>query len=313
VPDGAPSDVFAPTELLGADAGSESVIVAARGPTLAPGETPKRELGILFWMSFGWVALLILLAVLAPVLSLKSPTFQDYSAVNVGPTLHHVLGTDDLGRDLLSRIIWGSRVSLIIGFTSIGLGLLVGGTFGLFAGLRGGAGDTLLNAGSFVLLAFPPLLAILVIEAFWGRTLWKLVLMFALIATPQLFRVVRATTLSFADREFVVAARTMGARASRILLREVLPNVVPAAISFALLGVALAIILEGSLAFLGLSIQLPVASLGNIVNAGVQNDNLQLNPYIALWPSLYIFLLLTSLNLMADRLRARYDVREVKL
>jgi len=306
-------DLVAPTELLGADAGSEAVIVAEAAAPRLPGETRRRGLGWLFWVCLAWVALLALAALLAPVLPLKAPNFQDYTAVSRGPSIHHLLGTDDLGRDLLSRIVWGSRVSLIIGFASVGIGLLVGGSFGLFAGFRGGPADSVLNAGSFVLLAFPPLLAIMVIEAFWGRTLWKLVLMFALIATPQLFRVIRATTLSFANREFVVAARTMGARTNRILLRELLPNVVPAAISFALLGVAIAIIVEGSLAFLGLSIQLPVASLGNIVNQGVQNDNLQLNPYIALWPALYIFLLLTSLNLMADRLRSRFDVRDVKL
>jgi len=312
VPEHGSPNVVAPDELLGFDAGSEGVIVATRS-TAAPGETARRRLGVLFWLSLGWLVLVVALAALAPVLPLKSPTFQDYSAVNIGPAAHHLLGTDDLGRDLLARVIWGSRVSLIIGFGSVALGLLVGGTLGLLAGLRGGFGDSVLNAGAFVLLAFPPLLAILVIEAFWGRSLWKLTLIFALVAAPQLFRVVRATTLSFADREFVTAARTMGARTRRILAREILPNVMPAAISFALLGVAIAIIVEGSLAFLGLSIQLPVASLGNIINAGVQNDNLQLNPYIALWPALYIFLLLTSLNLMADRLRARFDVRDVNL
>ena len=312
MPEHGSPNVVAPDELLGFDAGSEGVIVATRS-TAAPGETARRRLGVLFWLSLGWLVLVVALAALAPVLPLKSPTFQDYSAVNIGPAAHHLLGTDDLGRDLLARVIWGSRVSLIIGFGSVALGLLVGGTLGLLAGLRGGFGDSVLNAGAFVLLAFPPLLAILVIEAFWGRSLWKLTLIFALVAAPQLFRVVRATTLSFADREFVTAARTMGARTRRILAREILPNVMPAAISFALLGVAIAIIVEGSLAFLGLSIQLPVASLGNIINAGVQNDNLQLNPYIALWPALYIFLLLTSLNLMADRLRARFDVRDVNL
>jgi peptide/nickel transport system permease protein len=157
-------------------------------------------------------------------------------------------------------------------------------------------------------------LAILVIEAFWKpTTLLKLTIIFAVAGAPQLFRVIRATTLSFANREFVVAARTMGAKTSRILFRELLPNVIPAAISFALIGVAVAIILEGSLAFLGLSINLPTASLGNIVNEGVQNNNLQLNAYISLWPSIYIFLMLTALNLMADRLRSRYDVRQGNL
>ncbi len=274
----------------------------------------KKGLGVTFWVCTAWVALMILLAILASVLPLKAPNFQDYSSVNVGPSAHHLLGTDDLGRDLLSRVIFGSRVSLVIGFVPIILGLIVGGTLGLLAGYRAGPVDTVLNAVSFVLIAFPALLAVMVIEAFWKPVvLWKLTLMFAFVAAPLLFRVIRATTLSFASREFVVAARATGAKTSRILLRELLPNIVPAAVSFALIGVALLIVLEGSLAFLGLSIGLPTSSLGNIINDGVNSNNLQLNPYIALWPSLYIFLLLTALNLMADRLRSYFDLREVKL
>jgi peptide/nickel transport system permease protein len=267
-------------------------------------------LGAVFWVCFAWVAVMILLAIFASALPLKNPNFQNYSAVNVGPSFHNLLGTDDLGRDLLSRIIYGSRVSFVIGFASVGLALAVGGTLGLLAGYTGGWIDTILNAGSLVVLAFPALLAILVIEAFWlPRSLFKLTVIFAVAGAPSLFRVIRATTLSFANREFVVAARTMGATTWRILFRELLPNVIPAAVSFALIGVAVAIILEGSLAFLGLSISLPTSSLGNIINEGVQNNNLALNPYIALWPSIYIFLLLVALNLMADRLRARFDVR----
>jgi peptide/nickel transport system permease protein len=278
----------------------------------APGASKARRsgLGVVFWVSAAWVATMILLAVLASVLPLTNPNFQNYSVVNVGPSVHHLLGTDDLGRDLLSRVIFGSRVSLVIGFASVGLALLVGGSFGMLAGYTGGLIDNILNAGSLVVLAFPALLAILVIEAFWlPRTLLKLTIIFAVAGAPSLFRVIRATTLSFATREFVVAARTMGATTSRILFKELLPNVIPAAVSFALIGVAVAIILEGSLAFLGLSISLPTASLGNIVNEGVQNNLLSVNALIALWPSIYIFLLLVALNLMADRLRARFDVR----
>lgn len=273
----------------------------------------SRRLGAVFWVCAAWVGLMILLAVLASVLPLTAPNYQNYSALNVGPSLHHLLGTDDLGRDLLSRIIYGSRVSLVVSFGSIAMALLVGGGLGLWAGYRGGATDTVINAGSFVILAFPPLLAIMVIETFWGRSLFRLTLIFAVVGAPQLFRVIRASTLAVAGREYVVAARAMGATTPRILLRELLPNVAPAAASFALIGIAVAIVIEGSLAFLGLSISVPTASLGNIVNEGVQNNNLQLNAYIALWPSLYIFLLLTALNLMADRLRAHFDVREVSL
>lgn len=283
------------------------------GGTEVDAPSPRSRLGAVFWICAGWVALMILLAVFAPLLPLKNPNLQDYTAVNVGPSLHHLLGTDDLGRDLLSRIVFGSRVSLVIGFASVGLALVTGGTLGLLAGYTRGPADTVLNAGSFVVLAFPPLLAILVVEAFWGIDLWKLTVIFAVAGAPQLFRVVRATTLSFAHRDFVAAARAMGATTRRVVLHELLPNVMPAAISYALIGVAVAIVLEGSLAFLGLSISLPTASLGNIIDNGTQNNNLTLNPYIALWPSLYIFLLLVALNLMSDRLRSRFDVRQGNL
>jgi peptide/nickel transport system permease protein len=276
-------------------------------PFTAPSK--KGGLGIVFWVCFAWVALMILLAVCASWLPLINPNYQNYAVVDAGPSIHHLLGTDDLGRDLLSRIIFGSRVSFVIGFASVGIALVIGGGLGMLAGYKGGAIDTVFNAGSFIVLAFPQLLAILVVEAFWGRSLFKLTVMFAVAGAPQLFRIIRATTLSFANREFVLAARTMGATTRRILWKELLPNVLPAAISFALLGVAVAIILEGSLAFLGLSISLPTASIGNIINEGVQNNNLSVNPYIALWPSIYIFLLLVALNLMADRLRANFDVR----
>jgi peptide/nickel transport system permease protein len=298
--------------LLGpAGAGPENLAAALPATGIV---SRRNRLGVVFWVCTAWVSFLILLAILASVLPLTAPNFQNYSAVNIGPSLHHLFGTDDLGRDLLSRVIFGSRVSLVIGFAPIAIGLVVGGLLGLLAGYRSGATDSVLNALSFVILAFPALLAIMVVELFWQPTqLLKLTVMFSVVSAPLLFRVMRATTLSFASREFVVAARATGAKTSRILLRELLPNVIPAAVSFALIGVAILIVLEGSLAFLGLSIGLPTSSLGNIINDGVNNNNLNLNPYIALWPSLYIFVLLTALNLMADRLRSYFDVREVKL
>jgi peptide/nickel transport system permease protein len=298
----------------------EAVLELEAIPTTADGEVAGREpgprrtpMGPMFWICFAWVALMVLLAAAASVLPLINPNYQNYAAVNAGPSIHHLLGTDDLGRDMLSRVIFGSRVSLVIGFGSIALAMATGGVLGLLAGYRGGATDGVLNAGSFVILAFPPLLAIMVIEAFWGRNLWKLTLMFAVVGAPQLFRVMRATTIACANREYVVAARAFGARTRRIILKEIVPNVLPSAISFALIGVAVAIIVEGALAFLGLSITLPTASLGNIINEGVQNGNLQTNPLIALWPSLYIFFILSALNLMADRLRTRLEAREAKL
>ena len=297
---------------------ADAATAPAAGAELAiaqpPGSEPIRKgMGLLFWLCLGWIVLMVVLAATASLLPLKNPSLQHYNFVNVGPSAQFPLGTDELGRDMLSRIIYGSRVSLIVGFGSIIMGMVIGGTLGLLAGFRSGPIDTTLNAGSFVLLAFPPLLAIMVIEAFWGKTLWKLTFLFGLAAIPQLFRVVRASTLSVANREFVLAARSMGATTNRIIFRELLPNVVPSALSFALIGVAVAIVLEGSLAFLGLSVQLPTASLGNIINEAAQQQNLTANPLAVVWPSLYIFVLLTAFNLMGDRLRSQFDVREGNL
>ncbi len=270
----------------------------------------RRSFGILFWFAIGWVSLIVLLAVIADLLPLTNPNYQNYAAINAGPSIHHLLGTDDLGRDLLSRIIYGSRVSLIVGFCSVAIGLLVGGTLGLLSGYKGGRLDLALNAGAFVILAFPAIVAVIAIVAFWGSSVWKLTLIIGIGTIPLMFRVVRASTLSVGSRDFVVAARAMGASTSRILFREILPNVVPVALTFGLITVAGVIVIEGSLAFLGLSVALPTPSWGNLISEGATNGNIQTNPLIMLWPALAMFLLLLSINLIGDRLRQRFDIRE---
>jgi peptide/nickel transport system permease protein len=270
----------------------------------------KKPLGLLFWLAVGWVGLIVILAIIANLLPLPNPDFQNYNALNASPSIHHLLGTDDLGRDLLSRVIYGARVSLIVGFVSVAIGLLVGGTLGLISGYKGGVLDISLNAGAFVLLAFPAIVAVIAIVAFWGQTLWKITLILGVAVIPLLYRVVRASSLSFANRDFVIAAKTMGASTSRIIFREILPNVIPVAVTFGLLTVAGVIVIEGSLAFLGLSVPLPTPSWGNIIEEGASNGNLQTNPYIMLWPVITMFLLLLSINLIGDRLRQRFDIRE---
>ena len=147
--------------------------------------------------------------------------------------------------------MFGARVSLIVGFVSVAIGMLVGGSLGLVSGYKGGRLDVALNAGSFVILAFPAIVAVIAILAFWGQSLSKITVILAVAVIPLLFRVVRASSLSFANREFVVAARTLGAKSSRIVFREILPNVVPVAVTFGLIAVAGVIVIEGSLAFLG--------------------------------------------------------------
>jgi peptide/nickel transport system permease protein len=170
--------------------------------------------------------------------------------------------------------------------------------------------DVSLNAGAFVLLAFPAIVAVIAIVAFWGSSLWKITLVLGVAVIPLLYRVVRASSLSFANRDFVVAARTLGATSSRIIFREILPNVVPVAVTFGLITIAGVIVIEGSLAFLGLSVPLPTPSWGNMISEGAANGNLQTNPYLMMWPVLSMFLLLLSINLIGDRLRQRFDIRE---
>jgi peptide/nickel transport system permease protein len=299
------------TDRVPGQAAIDEVVVSRQNEALHSDDVIKtRPFGILFWFAIGWVSLVIILAVFADLLPLANPNFQNYAAINAGPSIHHLLGTDDLGRDLLSRIIYGARVSLIVGFLSVAIGLLVGGSLGLLSGYKGGRLDVALNAGSFVILAFPAIVAVIAIVAFWGVSVWKLTLIIGIGTIPLMFRVVRASSLSFGGRDFVIAARAMGASTSRILFREILPNVVPVALTFGLITVAGVIVIEGSLAFLGLSVALPTPSWGNLIAEGATNGNLQTNPLIMLWPALAMFLLLLSINLIGDRLRQRFDIRE---
>jgi peptide/nickel transport system permease protein len=292
-------------------AATDELVVSRQSETLDSDDVlVRRPLGLLFWLAMGWVSLVVILAVFANLLPLPNPNFQNYAAINASPSIHHLLGTDDLGRDLLSRLIFGARVSLVVGFGAVAIGMLVGGTLGLVSGYKGGRLDIGLNAGAFVLLAFPAIVAVIGIVAFWGSSLWKITIIIGVATIPLLYRVVRASSLSFANRDFVVAARTLGATSSRIVFREILPNVIPVAITFGLITVAGVIVIEGSLAFLGLSVPLPTASWGNMISEGATNNNLSINPYIMLWPVLAMFLMLLSINLIGDRLRQRFDIRE---
>ena len=270
----------------------------------------KRPFGFLFWFAIGFVAVVLFSAVLANLLPLRNPNFQNYSALNQAPSGSHLLGTDDLGRDLLSRLVFGARVSLIVGFLGVIIGLVFGGTAGLISGYRGGRIDIALNAGSFIILAFPAIVAVIAIVTFWGASLFHITIILGIATIPLMYRVIRASSLSFAQRDFVIAAKTMGATDTRIVLREILPNVIPVTVTFSLITVAGLIVIEGTLAFLGLSVALPTPSWGNLINEGTANGALSTNPYIMLWPAMAMFLLLWSINLIGDRLRQRFDIRE---
>ena len=270
---------------------------------------PRRRRRLALWLPLLWVVLVVASAVLAPILPLDEPSQSDFRNIAKGPfTGGHVLGTDSLGRDILSRLVWGSRVALTVGVVAVAVGMVLGGAIGLIAGYYRGKVETLLMGVVDVMLAFPALVLVIAITAFLGQSLRNVAVAVAVVATPAFARVARAATLTFAQREFVVAARAMGARDRRIILSEILPNVVLPVAAFALVVVAIAIVAEGGLAFLGLSVPPPRPSWGGMINEG--RDKLDQAAFISMIPAFVMFLTVLSFNLLGDVFRGRFDVRE---
>ncbi len=271
-----------------------------------------KKLGVLFWICVGWIGLNVLAAIFASVLPLPNPLYQNYAAINVGPSLHHLLGTDDLGRDIFSRIVFGSRVSIEVSLGAMLIGFGLGAMLGMLAAHRRGKFDTILSAVMYVFLAFPAIIATIAVLSFWTpRSLFKIIVVVGVAAIPLVFRVIRSATLNYASRDFVLAAKIQGASDRRILMKELLPNVAPIGVSFLLIGIATVVTLEGALAFLGLSVTPPTPSWGNMINESL--SILQQNPWLAIFPSLAMCLFLLCLNFIGDRLRSHFEVSEVKL
>ncbi len=273
---------------------------------------PSRSLGWLFWVCVGWLGLNVLGAIFASVLPLPDPLYQNYMAINASPSLHHLLGTDDLGRDIFSRIVFGSRVSIAVGVGSMIIGFGIGAPLGMLAAYRRGRLDAILTTAMYVFLAFPAIVAVIAVLSFWTpRALAKIILVIGLASVPLVYRVIRTATMAVATKDYVVAAKVQGATDRRILVRELLPNIAPVGISFLLVGIATVVTLEGALAFLGLSVNPPTPSWGNMINES--RTVMSQNPWLVLFPSLAMCLFLLCLNFIGDRLRSHFDVTEVKL
>jgi peptide/nickel transport system permease protein len=289
----------------------------------------KKGIGPAAWIAIAFLALVIGSAILAPILPIPDPNKDVFSGLNrQGPSLDHLMGLDANGRDVLSRVVWGGRNSMAIGFFSIFLGFIVGGILGLIAGYFRGRIGTGLGALTDILLAFPPLvLALAIVTNLAGgegtsphmslgpvsldRTLFYVTLALAIVSVPVLARIARASTLSWSEREFVMAARAQGAKHGRVMWREVLPNILPAMFSIALLGIAVVIVAEAGLAILGAGVRPEVVTWGNIIRGG--RTDLRDASHIVLAPSLVIFGVVLSLNYLGDVVRARFDVRESAL
>lgn len=280
---------------------SASTVVAPRRPMW-------RRLGFQFWLCAGWVAVISILALLAPWLPLRDPATSDYGALADLPSGEYWLGTDALGRDLFSRIVHGARVSLMVGLCSVALGLTIGGLFGILAGYFRRRLEAVIMTVADGMLAFPSLVLLLSLTTFLGQSLRNIVLAIGIITIPTFIRLGRANTLTCAQRDYVLAAKLTGARNRRILLREVAPNVIMPLMAFALVVVAVAIVAEGSLSFLGLSVPPTTPTWGNIIAAGRQD--LARSPHIVAFPSIAMFLTIMAFNLAGDRLREVLQVKE---
>lgn len=245
----------------------------------------------------------------ATIGSCPNPTLD--SKTNAYPSAKHWLGTDSAGRDTFARIVSGAQVALLVGIVAVGVGMLLGTLIGLVAGYFRGATEGLLMTVVDVALAFPALILAIAIVAFRGQSLFNVCLAIAIVATPGFARLARSATLTFSEREFVMAARVMGASHRRIIFRELLPNVALPVVAFYLLAVAIAIVAEGGLAFLGLSVPPPRPSWGTMIQDGynVINDS----PSVVMVPSMIMFITVLAFNYVGDRFRERFDVKEAAL
>jgi peptide/nickel transport system permease protein len=288
--------------------------VAGVGPGTDDGVV-KRKLGIGFYICVFWLVVVIGSAILAPWLPIKDPD-KNYiipgSRPPYPPSGTFWFGSDQDARDIFSRVIWGARVSLVVGFVAIGFGLLVGGTLGMLAGYFRSHFDRGVSFVFLCLLSFPALILAILMTSLLSRSLTTIALVIGVLAIAPVGRVARANTIAFSDREFVLAARTLGAKNPRIIFRELLPNVLVPMGALALLGIGVAIVAEGGLAFLGLSVQ-QGTTWGKLILLGSGSRDLQKAPWISMMPILILFLTVLSLNIAGDRLRSYFDVKDTAL
>lgn len=251
------------------------------------------------------VVAMVLVAVFAPWLAPYDPDEQDVVVPLAAPSVEHLFGTDYFGRDVLSRVIWGARISLSIGIVSTAAGVIVGTAIGIVAGYFGGWLDRAITAATDVLLSFPQLIMGLLLVAVLGPSTANLILAIAVTAVPAFIRIARGSTLAMRERDFVDSCRVLGFSNLRIMFGHVLPNIMDEVVVLASLWLATAIRTESTLAFIGLGVPPPTATWGSIVREGF--DNLLDAPWLSVCPSLAILAVMIGLNLIGDGLRDATD------
>ena len=284
--------------------------VAARnteaGPWLRAWRRLRRRRGAMLGLAV--VLIFVVLAVFAAWIAPQDPIATNWGAIRKGPSAEHWMGTDEIGRDVLSRVVWGTRASLLAGLASVSIALLLGVPIGLAAGFLGGFIDGLISRITDAFLACPFLILAIALAAFLGPSLTNAMIAIGVSATPIFVRLTRAQVINIKVEDYVEAARAVGNPPLRIALRHILPNILAPLIVQATLAIAAAVIAEASLSFLGLGQQPPAPSWGSMLN--VAKNYVDNAPWMAVWPGLSIFLLVLSFNLLGDGLRDALDPRQ---
>jgi peptide/nickel transport system permease protein len=274
------------------------------------GEGSRKGLGFGFWLATSWIGLVVFAAVFDNVLPLANPNKVLAGPPDQSPTWNHLFGTDLIGHDLFSQVVAGARISMLIGASSVVVGLLIGGGLGIVAGFYRGITDVVVVWVTDVLLTLPGLILLLTLVAFLGQSLGNVVLAIDLLSIPAYARIARATSLAVSQRDFVLAALSLGARPRRILFRDVLPLVALPIASYAAIGASIAILAEGALAFLGLG---PPNSLswGDMIASGQQQ--MTTAPQLTFAPMIVFVVTIMALNFMGQKAGAALDPRQGRL
>ncbi|OGW38423.1 MAG: peptide ABC transporter permease [Nitrospirae bacterium RBG_13_39_12] len=275
--------------------------------------SPKK----LFWQRFrknklavagGMIVLcLFIAAFLAPLVSPYSPDEIDRKEILEPPSFKHPLGTDDLGRDLLSRMIWGARISLAVGFVAVGIASLIGMILGALSGYYSGWTERVIMRFIDIMLSIPTFFLILAVIAFVGPSIWNIMIVIGITSWMGVARLVRAEFLSLKEREFVLAAKALGATDYRIIFRHIMVNSMAPVLVSAILGIAGAVLVESALSFLGIGIQPPDPSWGNILTLG--KDNIEIAWWLSVFPGLAILITVLGYNLLGEGIRDSIDPR----
>jgi peptide/nickel transport system permease protein len=250
---------------------------------------------------------LFAIAILAPFVAPYDPNAINVKHVLEAPSFSHPFGTDDLGRDIFSRVIYGSRISLAVGFVAVGIATIIGIIFGALSGYYGGWLDTIIMRFVDIMLSIPTFFLILAVIAMLEPSIWNIMIVIGITSWMGVARFVRAEFLSLKEREFVLSARALGASDFRIIFRHILPNAMSPVLVSAVLGIAGAVLVESALSFLGIGVQPPTASWGNILTIG--KDNIEIAWWISVFPGLAIFITVLAYNLLGEGIRDSIDPR----